>query len=188
MELMHSTERTKDTPFVVKAIETAKCIECSSVENAHYFIYEPLEDLITWFPDQRLIHIHFGKASWNEEITNQEAQWTLDATQVCLDKSEKSIFCLADFSHIDDSDFPTREAIKLYAKSVNREKTAHTITYGASSAMQMVMKIIGTVSTTARKVGFSPTHDTAMVEYKKWFDQEAANTVPQPEAPASAVE
>ena len=57
------------------AIQSLDCHHCiSAIGTVEYFYYEPLENIIAWFPEKRLIHIHFGKPAWNDAITLEESE------------------------------------------------------------------------------------------------------------------
>jgi hypothetical protein len=156
---------------VEAAIAYFACNECAQWDGAVHYYYDPLDNLITWFPKQHLFHIHFGKPSWNEAITKEESQWVYDATQIGVEKGPIPMFVICDFSHIDDSEFPTKQSIRTYAKAVSRKESSTVASYGGTFAMQMVLKLIGSFNSTARKMSFAADHDDAMKQYAQWFEQ-----------------
>ncbi len=150
-------------------IQQLKCTHCANPDGAvEYYFYEQLDNIISWFPEKNLIHIHFGKPTWNDEITVKEAEWLRDS---CLDAYKKAghpLFAIADFSQIDDSEFPTKEAIKLYAETANHEMSAHIVCYGVSLSMKMILTLISGISTAAAKISFEPSMEKSMDEFAAW--------------------
>ncbi len=163
-----AVNRTKED-----VIQSLDCHHCVSVIGAvEYFYYEPLENIIAWFPEKRLIHIHFGKPAWNDAITLEEAEWLRDSCVAAFEKGKQSMFAIADFSRTDDSEFPTKEAIRTYGETAAHEMTAHVVCFGVSISMQMILKLISSVSKGVRKITFEPNMMRAMKEYDEWFTNE----------------
>ncbi len=168
----NTAPRTKEE--VVKSLDCHHCITAG--EQAEFFYYEPLENIITWFPDKYLIHIHFGKPTWNDAITLEEAEWLRDSCLAAYKKGGHTLFAIADFSRTDDSEFPTKEAIRIYGETTAHEMTAHVVCFSVSISMQMILKLIGSISKGARKISFEPNMDKSMEEYEEWFAQETQKT------------
>jgi hypothetical protein len=162
---INGISRTKEE--VVQNLDCHYCI--SALNDAEYFYYEPLENIITWFPEKQLIHIHFGKPTWNDAITLEEAEWLRDSCLAAFKKGGRPLFAVADFSRTDDSEFPTREAIRIYGETTAHEMTAHVVCFGVSISMQMILKLISSVSKGAKKITFEPTLEKCMKEHEEWL-------------------
>lgn len=118
---------------------------CISQPPENRFYFSPADDWLVIHPDQRLFHLHHGRATVHEDINTAEAQWIYDTSlKIFARYPEIQFSTIADFSAsiTDQSEFPSTAAMDIYKQLLRHPQTAQMIGYGLSNFLVMLADIL----------------------------------------------
>lgn len=145
----------------------------SQFEDAtHYSYFEPTESWLQFYPEKKVTYIHFGIASSNEHVSDNEADWLLTSIESGLAAYSDPFFVFIDMSSIDDSESPSEKSRAVYKQLLSHPQNGITVFYGATPAMLFLIKMLTHLARVHKRV--KATNDIAAVAryYSKWKESQ----------------
>jgi len=148
-----------------------ECARCASHAPEEFFYFEPTDTWIIIFVEDRLIHVHFGKATASAEESTTETTFLHDHTTAWVQANHPGIsFCgVIHVSRADDSELPSDEAVELYKKILSHEQNGITVFYGMTPSMRFFVGMLTHLIKDGKRIHLATTADEAEAEYKTWL-------------------
>lgn len=144
------------------------CAECSKHDVEEFERFLPVDDWLLAYPEQQLVHLHFGGPTTHEEMSTEETTWILNVSNQLYNKFPNKTFCvIVDMSRSDDSEFPSHDSIALYKQLLHNPQTGKVIFYGVSPGMTFFIKML--TSVIHGKISIADTKQQADAEYTSWL-------------------
>lgn len=157
----------------MKTTHPFNCSRCANHKPSEFAIYEPTDDWIIAYPQIGLIHAHLGIATWDDKSSNEEAEWIQRTLQNIYAKHPAAqFFILVDLTRSDDSEFPARSALKIYANIFKHPQSAYLTLYGVSNAMQGIIQIVLHLSAAHKKVRVVKNFTQADACFREWINKQ----------------
>ncbi|MBI2410548.1 MAG: hypothetical protein HYV32_01445 [Candidatus Kerfeldbacteria bacterium] len=154
------------------------CSRCANHNVSEFAIYEPTDNWLIVYPKIRLIHAHLGIATWDDRSSTEEAAW-IQATleKIYTQHSPTTFLIFVDLTRSDDSEFPSRKALKIYAEIFKHTQTASMVLYGVSTAMQGIIQIVLHLSGAHKKVQVVKNIHQADTCFREWSKKNKTRAV-----------
>ncbi len=153
-----------------------KCPRCRTMPKAAFAINPVTDDWMILFPDEQLIHIHFGPSTHEVKQNNVMGDFILDWwNKITKEHSGKRLFFINDLTRKDDS-----EVIEGRMREVLKIIRAHPqdgggATYGQTYAMSFMLNLVAMF--TRRAVNLKKSLAECEAEYELWFSDSSNLTV-----------
>lgn len=147
------------------------CAECQLQPAASFAIYTEANDWLQAYPEQQLVHIHYGHST-HEELTNiQEAEFVCAYLMKLTEAyPDKRFFIMVDFTHGDDSEFVPPESMKLYRSVLKHPQLRQGVVYGGTFALHYLVELLFRISGNNIKIVSDKAE--ADQEYQRWLQRQ----------------
>ena len=136
--------------------------------------YKPTDTWATIFPDEQLIHLHFGTSTHNDKESTAETTWVYEnlTKKVEAEYPDTLFFTISDVSRADDSESPSSETKRLYKKMLGHPQNAALVFYGASTGMNFLLQMIRHLTGIGSKLKSVESLGEAETLHKKWLEKQ----------------
>lgn len=124
-----------------------ECELCNAQPPESFAHFDVLDNWIGFYPEQQMLHIHFGRATHTQDESDQEADW-LDTSILSFWKQHPGVqfYVLIDLSRADDSEFPSEKSRNVYRSLLGNDQMYKTVFFGVTPAMRFLIKTLVHVS------------------------------------------
>ncbi len=136
--------------------------------QSEFVFFEPVEDYLMCYPEDNIIHVHFGFPTHDDPGNIAEAKFVQKFFKDQFAQyPNKKFFVLVDFSRVDDSEFVPPEAMDIYKEVISSKHIDHGVIYGATVGLNMLMKLL-LFATHRQHIKSVGTREAADKEYQAW--------------------
>lgn len=148
-----------------------QCKRCSQQSDSKFTVFEPMQDAMIAYPDQQLIHIHFGITLADDDLNIEEAKAMEQfLKKTVADNPDTVFFIVGDMSTGNDSEFVPPESLKIYRDILKHPHTRDGVIYGGTYAMNELLSLLFSVTKT--NVKLARTQEEAEEIYQQWLAQQ----------------
>lgn len=148
-----------------------ECSRCASHPISDFEIYSPNPEVNDWmivFPEEQLLHIHYGQSVQEEALNTQEAEFVQHVLLSWVKKYPgKKFFIVVDGSRGDDSEMISEPARKIYMDILRHPQLGQGVFYGFTPGMNFYINML--LFVTRKKIRMLGTLKEAEAEYQRWF-------------------
>ena len=145
------------------------CPKCAKQPDKDFVTYEKFNDWWIAYPEENLLHIHYGKSTPTEEENTKENESLRDFLLNVLNKyDDKQFFLLADLGTLDNSDSVSTDSMKIFISILKNKQIAGLSVYGAATGFNMLVKSLVSMFS---KVSLVNDYKDADDMYHKWFSE-----------------
>ncbi|MFA4831356.1 MAG: hypothetical protein WC862_01615 [Patescibacteria group bacterium] len=150
---------------------TTGCARCKKVSPKFY--YEPTGTCIYSYPEENLLHVHFGNPTWKKEMSADEADWAhgVIVRDIYPRYPDKIFFTIMDLSKKEGNEYVSREAMEIYKDIGSHSQSGPVAQYGKLKSMKEVSKIIMRIARIKKHLYFVDTLEEAEKKYQKWYEK-----------------
>lgn len=146
-----------------------ECKECSERPPQDFFHFPPTDCWAIAYLEKRVIHIHFGTATTNENESTKETEWLHNAvTSIGVQHPTTNFFVLIDTSRADDSEFPSDRSQELYKEMLANPQNELAVFYGPTPAMRFFIAMLIRLAGVGDKVKIAKNRADADSIYEEW--------------------
>jgi hypothetical protein len=119
-----------------------QCQQCEQYPDKAFHIFQPTQDWIMTFPEQRLFHVHFGDVAFPEIVDRAQA---VDAANYYYHRiheyPDRKFFYVVDMTQIDNSALISDRAKQIYQILLQHPQLSSGVVYGATTDMQAIIRL-----------------------------------------------
>lgn len=146
------------------------CPKCNDEPDESFARYKKLNDWWIAYPEDNVIHIHYGVPSHSEKqgyVENKALEKFLIKT--LESNPDKHFFLLADLESLDNSESISMKTMKLFIGILRRKEIGGMSVYGVLGGYKFFVK--GLISMFP-KVSMVDGYDQAVVKYERWLERD----------------
>lgn len=141
-----------------------ECTRCEKEDPATFAHLRDTDNWLRFYPEEKTLHIHFGRSTHTQIESDLEAEWLESTVQSGLAANPTIIFfVLIDLSRADDSEFPSEKSREVYRTLLSHPQMKKTVFFGVTPAMGFLIKTLVHLSKRQQDI-FVVTNITAAVE------------------------
>lgn len=143
------------------------CPKCAKQPDKAFGTYEKFNDWWIAYPEDSVIHIHYGESTHSEVDNTKESQDLRDFILKTLEKyPDKKFFLIADFETLDSSEAVSGASMRIFINILKSQQIAGLSVYGSSADFSVFVKQLISIFS---KVSLVDTYKEAEAMYQKWF-------------------
>lgn len=146
------------------------CQRCDQFEKKEFKISPVTGGWLKVYPADKLMHLHFGHPTTNEQESSAAARWVYKTVVDTwyTEYAHTKFFVAVDFFREDDSEFPSDETKKIYRQILQHPQTNRVICYNTTVGMRLIINILSQIAH-VRKMHIVRTEEEMEQEYARWL-------------------
>lgn len=151
------------------------CTTCDQFSDESFVHYPDSHTWILRDAKTQLIHIHYGAPVVYEALSTEEARWVSNQVlQYYKQYPTISFYGIVSVEKLDNSDFISVDAIRIYEQMLRHEQSSFVSFYGLkNNGLNFILSVLIRITGGKNQGKFFPTLSEAEMHYKKWFDNQA---------------
>ena len=151
------------------------CSRCAAQDRAQAVHFAPTDTWIFRYPQDRLIHIHYGTSTSSDKESTTETQFIYGhAIKWFEHEAPQQLFCsVIDFTRGDDSESPSSTSMDLYKAMLTHPQNGLAIFYGMTPSMSFFLSMLRRFSKAGKHMRVAKTIDDAEAACQQWATEQS---------------
>lgn len=153
------------------------CHRCTARNPLEGYHFAPTDTWIFEYPEEDLIHVHFGPAATSLDVGFDEAVWNVDVVigDIFKRNPRTSYFVIIDLSRKNNTQFTPKKTILEYKKLISHPQVSEIAHYDVPLAMKAILEIIRVLTSAKTRYHVVDTIAEAETLYETWREKYKTN-------------